>query len=182
MKPLTLIAAAFLATSTIHAEDTMPPAEFLSATINLGCVVADIDASMKFYTEAIGFTESGGFHIPADFAKDTGLTDGKKFDVRQLVLQEGAEGATTLKLIQSPDGKSAKAQNDFIDTQLGFSYLTIVVKDTKAALARLEKAGVAPIAQGPTTLPEAINAELVLFIVRDPDGNLIELIGPKTAE
>ena len=168
-----LVALGFYATAQ---ETEKQENEFAKLTIDLGCVVSDIDASVKFYTEAIGFTESGGFEVSPEFCKSAGLTDSKKVDVKVLTLGKG-DGATSLKLMQI-EGESAKSDNDYINSTLGFSYLTIVVKSTDAALARLEKAGVKPVADGPITLPENINPDLALTIVRDPDGNLIELIGP----
>ena len=153
-------------------------AEFLSTTIDIGCVVSDIEASVKFYTEAIGFTEVKGFTVPADFAKEAGLTDSKQLDIRVLVLGEN-EGATKLKLMQISDGANKKADHAHIDSTLGVSYITVVVKSTDDALGRLVKAGVKPIAEGPATLPESLSPALALTIVRDPDGNMVELVGPK---
>lgn len=158
---------------TLRAEDSS--SAFSSPTIDLGCVVSDLEASVKFYTEAVGFTEVAGFSVPADFATDVGLTDNKKLDIRVLVLGEGP-GATRLKLMQTP-GEHKKSDNTHIDTQLGFRYLTLMVKSTDAVLARLAKAGVKPIAKGPATLPENLNSALT--IVRDPDGNFVEFVGPK---
>ena len=152
---------------------------FGSLTIDLGVVVSDLDKAVKFYTEAIGFEEGPGFGVPAAFAKDSGLTDSKKLDIRVLTLGKGA-GATKLKLMQV-EGESKKSDNTHINSQLGFSYITIVVKSTDEALARLAKAGVKPIAKGPVTLPENLNPALSLTIVRDPDGNFVELVGPKPA-
>ena len=153
-------------------------AEFLSTTIDIGCVVSDIEKSVKFYTESIGFTEVQGFGVPADFAAESGLTDKKKLDIRVLVLGT-AEGATKLKLMQIEGGGNKKADHAHIDTTLGLSYITIFVKSTDDALARLVKAGVKPIADGPATLPDSLDPALSLTIVRDPDGNLVELVGPK---
>ena len=153
-------------------------AEFGSPTIDIGVVVGNLEKSVEFYTRAIGFKEVQGFSVPGDFAKKSGLTDGKPLDIRVLVLGEGA-GATKLKLMQVAGSKSKKSDNTHIDSQLGFSYLTIVVKSTDAALTRLEKAGVKPVADGPAVLPKNLNPELSLTIVRDPDGNLVELVGPK---
>ncbi len=150
--------------------------EFAKPTIDLGCVVSDIDASVKFYTEALGFQVSGGFEVSPEFATESGLTNNKKLEVKVLTLGEGP-GATGLKLMQV-EGESAKPKNEYINTSLGFSYITIVVKSTDAAMARLKKSGVKPVAQGPVTLPKEINPDLALTIVRDPDGNFIELIGP----
>ncbi|MGI9240139.1 MAG: VOC family protein [Verrucomicrobiales bacterium] len=153
-------------------------AEFGTTTIHIGCVVSDIEKSVKFYTEAIGFTEVTGFAVPADFAKESGLTDSKKLDIRVLVLGEG-EGATQLKLMQIKGGGNKKPDHTHIDSTLGLSYITVIVKSSDDALARLAKAGVKPIANGPATLPESLNPALALTIVRDPDGNFVELVGPK---
>lgn len=173
LSTFTLLATANLTLADHHGE------EFSEPTIDLGCVVSNIDASVKFYTEAIGFKVAGGFKVPANFAKDSGLTAGKELDIKVLTLG-GASGeeATKLKLMQVK-GSGGKANQTHIDSTLGFSYITIMVKSTDAALKRLKKAGVKPIAKGPATLPKSLNPALALTIVRDPDGNFVELVGPK---
>ncbi|MCH8218540.1 MAG: bleomycin resistance protein, partial [Planctomycetes bacterium] len=60
--------------------------EFTKPTIDIGCVVSDIDASIKFYTEAIGFKATGGFKVSTGIASDAGLTDNKALDVKVLTL------------------------------------------------------------------------------------------------
>ncbi|HCR30967.1 MAG TPA: bleomycin resistance protein [Opitutae bacterium] len=150
---------------------------FSEPTIDLGCVVSDLDAAVEFYTEAIGFQEAGGFQVDGDYAKEVGLTDGKALDIKVLTLGEGEE-ATRLKFMEA-GGRSRKVKNDHITTSLGFSYITIFVKSTDEAMARLEKAGVKPIANSPKALPANLNPEMALTIVRDPDGNFVELVGPK---
>ncbi len=153
--------------------------DFMGPTIDLGCVVSDINGSVKFYTEAIGFKVVGGFKVPGDFAENAGLTASKELDIKVLSL-DGAEGegVTKLKLMEVK-GSGGKADQSYIDSTLGFSYITIFVKDTDKALARLKKAGVKPIAKGPVTLPNNLDPSLSLTIVRDPDGNFVELVGPK---
>ena len=172
--------AAPVASFADHHEKAKDGGEFVEATIDLGCVVSNLNASVKFYTEAIGFKVAGGFKVSADFAKDAGLTEGKALDIKVLTLG-GAEGAeaTKLKLMQV-EGSGGAAKNDHIDSTLGYSYISAFVKSTDAALARLKKAGVKPIARGPATLPA--NPSMSLTIVRDPDGNFVELVGPKPKE
>jgi hypothetical protein len=46
-------------------------------------------------------------------------------------------------------------------------------------MEQLKKAGVKPIAKTPIMIPETIAKDLYLTIVQDPDGNLVELVGPK---
>ena len=154
--------------------------DFASSTIDLGVVVRDVNASAKFYTEAIGFAEAPGFSVSAEFCADAGLTDRKALDIRVFVLGDG-DSATKLKLMQVPGASSKKSNNDYIHSHLGYSYLTIYVADADAAQARLKKAGVEPLAKGPVPLPAGFPAGMTLAVVRDPDGNLIELIGPSAS-
>jgi catechol 2,3-dioxygenase-like lactoylglutathione lyase family enzyme len=154
-----------------------PSAEFARGTIDLGVVTSDVAKSVKFYTEAIGFKEIEGFSVDAQLCADAGLTDRKSLDIRVLVLEDNP-AATRLKLMSLPGVKSKTSDNAFIHSQLGFSYLTIYVTDGNAALERLKRAGVKPIAKGPVQLPANLGGGAALTVVRDPDGNLIELIGP----
>jgi catechol 2,3-dioxygenase-like lactoylglutathione lyase family enzyme len=139
--------------------------------------VGDIEKSAKFYVEAIGFREVPGFDVPASMGVDSGLTDAGAFGVRVLVLGEGP-GATKLKLIQFRNAPGAKPDNTFIHSTLGFRYLTIHVSDTRAAMERLARAGVKPLAKGPVPLPEGFPKGVFLTCLKDPDGNMVELVGP----
>jgi lactoylglutathione lyase len=152
---------------------------FPRTTIDLGCVVSDLDASVRFYTEGVGFEKLKGFDVPAPLATDAGLTDGRPLAVRVLVLGEG-ESATKLKLVHVAGTPPRTGDTDFIHSHTGFRYLTIFVADTDAALARLAKLGVKPLARSPVALPASLApAGMHLTCVRDPDGNIVELIGPR---
>jgi uncharacterized protein (TIGR03067 family) len=153
------------------------PGEFARGTIDLGVVTSDVDKAVKFYTEAVGFREIQGFSVDGQLCADAGLTDHKSLDIRVLVLEDNP-AATRLKLMSLAGVKSKTADNTFIHSQLGYSYLTIYVADARAALERLKRAGVKPLAKGPVKLPENLGPGMTLTVVRDPDGNLIELIGP----
>lgn len=177
MKRTWAACALLLITASLNAQEKSK-GEFSSTTIDLGTVVSDVEKSVKFYTEAIGFKEVQGFDVPGDYSKTVGLTDGKPLKVRVLVLGEGST-ATKLKLIEFPGGKSKKNDSQYIDSELGFRYLTVFVNDTSAALKRLEKMNVKPIAKGTQPLPKGFPEGIFLTIVRDPDGNLVELVGPK---
>jgi catechol 2,3-dioxygenase-like lactoylglutathione lyase family enzyme len=138
---------------------------FPRATIDLGCVVSDLDKSLKF-------------DVPAELARDAGLTDSKPLSIRVLVLGDG-EGATKLKLMQVAGATPRTGDTEFIHSHTGFRYLTIFVADADAAVARLAALGVRPLAKGPVPLPAALGNGMTLTCVRDPDGNLVELLGPR---
>jgi lactoylglutathione lyase len=147
--------------------------EFARTTIDIGVVVSDVDKAAKFYTEAIGFTEAGSFDVPAQMAGDTGLTDGKPFTVRMFKLGKEPT-ATTLKIMQIPDAGSKPVDNQYISSSLGVRYLTVLVTDLTRTIERLKQHGIAPV-KPPCHLSGG-NSHLIL--VKDPDGNTIELIGP----
>jgi catechol 2,3-dioxygenase-like lactoylglutathione lyase family enzyme len=153
-------------------------ADFARTTIDLGMAVSDLERSVRFYKEAVGFRELPGFGVDGAVAKDAGLTNGARLDIRVLALGEG-ESATRLKLMQVAGVRTAKGDPQYIHSQYGFRYLTIYVTDTTAALARLNKAGVKPIAKTPVKVPEDIAKDVWLTVLRDPDGNLVELVGPR---
>ena len=64
--------------------------------------------------------------------------------------------------------------NQYIGSSLGFRYLTVFVADLNKALDRLQQYGVSPVKPA---YPLGGDSHLVL--VKDPDGNTIELIGPR---
>jgi lactoylglutathione lyase len=173
--PLALLMAALCVLPVCPAAES---SGFTRTTIDLGMVVTNIEKSVAFYTDVIGFTELPGFDVPATLATDAGLTDGKPLSIRVLVLGEGPE-ATKLKLMSVAGTSPRTGDTDFIHSHTGFRYLTIMVADTDAALARLAKHGVKPLAKSPAPLPESLGPGVFLTCVRDPDGNIVELLGPR---
>lgn len=151
---------------------------YSNARVDFGIVVSDIDKSLTFYTKALGLDEVEGFDVPAAMGKDSGLCDGKAFHVHILKVAD-IEDATCIKLMQFKDTLGGKQDTTFIHSTFGIRYLTLYVTDMTPVLQQAAKYGVKPIAQGPVALPEDLGKGVYLAVVRDPDGNMIELIGPK---
>jgi lactoylglutathione lyase len=174
-----VLASALSLAAIVSSARGAEPGAFASTTIDLGTVVSDLPKSVRFYTEGIGFTELPGFDVPSEIATAAGLTDNKPLSIKVLTLGEGAH-ATKLKLMQVAGTSPRGGDADFIHSHTGFRYLTIIVEDTGAALERLAKIGVKPIAKSPVLLPDSlVPGKSYLTVVRDPDGNLVELIGPR---
>lgn len=174
--PLMLVVGAVVGVAAWAAGEGDAPA-FSSQTIDLGLVVTDVEKSAKFYQEVVGFQAAGGFDVPAALATDVGLTDNQPFRVSVFTL--GTEKtATKLKLFSFPNVEIKKNDTTFIHSTLGVRYLTIFVPDLKAAVAKAKKAGANPIAKGPVMIPESIAKGMGLVVIRDPDGNMVELVGP----
>jgi len=51
---------------------------FTRTTIGVGIVVSDVERSVRFYKEALGFMEVGRFEVPDKMAKATGLEEGSQ--------------------------------------------------------------------------------------------------------
>ncbi len=162
--------------AVVSANRSAEPSDFTRQTIDIGVHVSDIEAAAAFYTNVIGFTEVEGFDVAADFATAAGLTNQQPLSVRVFVLGE-SDLATNLKLMQITGFETKKDDNAYVHSQLGFRYLTIFVADMNAALERLAAGEIEPLADTPVLIGADPSGDY-LTVVRDPDGNLIELIGP----
>lgn len=149
------------------------PGEFTKPTIDIGIVVQDAARAAAFLTNAIGFKEVTGFEVSADLGKKIGLIEGHAVKVRMFVLAEG-EQVTHIKILSFPDAASKKPDQQTIHATLGMRYLTLYVKDMNRALERLKAAKVPLLGETPLDL----GGGTYITVVKDPDGNFIELIGP----
>jgi catechol 2,3-dioxygenase-like lactoylglutathione lyase family enzyme len=150
-----------------------PPDDFAKSGISIGVVVEDLNKSIDFYINVIGMVKTGEFSVDADKAKELGLSNGDRFDVKVLKL-ENSENAPEWKLM-SFGKKPAHPKQHFVPDDTGIQYITIFVKSMKPILERIQKYGVKTLGKSPTML----DAERQFVAIQDPDGNFIELIGPK---
>lgn len=149
-------------------------AEFSKGTIDIGIVVKDAAKTAEFLTNAIGFTEIKGFSVTPELGRRIGLVDGHAVDVRVFTLTEG-DSATRIKVLSFPKADAKSADQKFIHSTLGIRYLTLYVQDMNRALERLKSAKVPLLGETPLDL----GGGTFIAVVRDPDGNFVELIGPK---
>ena len=149
---------------------------FSKATIDIGITVADVTKSAAFYSEVLGLKEVKGFEVSGEKASNLGLTDNQAVSVRVFVLDD-TEGATTarIKLMAFPKAPGVKPDQKFIHSTIGVSYLTLRVTDMDVALKRLADSKIKLLGKTPSNL----SGNMYLTTVQDPDGNFIELIGPR---
>ena len=67
-----------------------------------------------------------------------------------------------------------------IHTVTGFSYLTIFVNNVEQVIKNATKHGYKPHAQSPQILPAGLPQDVCLLMLKDPDGNFVEIVGPLT--
>ncbi|QGJ70018.1 VOC domain-containing protein [Planctomycetales bacterium 10988] len=161
------------------AQQTLP--HFQSAIVHFGIVVHDIEVSREFYTKALGFEEASTFEVAPEQATKIGLTH--QLPLKVYVMKAGkGENATQVKLMEIYGAPNQRVDHTTIAHSLGVSYLTVMVKNLPRAIAMAKKYGAAPLAEGPVKIAGDAEPPLYIVLVRDPDGNLIELIGPMPAK
>ena len=151
---------------------------FSDTPMDLGIVVSDLDVSVKFYTNVIGLKKTGQFAVGQDFCRAAGLTDGHDLNV-QVLSPNGDTDGTSVKLMELPGVDSKTGDHRFIHSQLGYSYLTFHVADIEAASVRMKVAGIKAAGREHVRVPLDTPVPIFLTVVADPDGNLVELVGPK---
>jgi catechol 2,3-dioxygenase-like lactoylglutathione lyase family enzyme len=124
--------------------------------------VADLDAQRAWYGAALGLTEA---------VEEFQLGEPA---VRTVVLQSGA--GVRLELIERAGASRDRGYADPLDaaSTLGFGHWAVSVRDLDAAYAAIVAAG------GSAVWPpaDAVQPGARFAYVKDPEGNLIELIQP----
>lgn len=156
----------------------VPMNGYANTRVDFGIVVSNIDEAARFYKNALGLAEVEGFDVPVDMGGNSGLSDNRPFHVRIFKVADD-ENATQVKIMQFKDAPGKRVDNAFIHSSYGIRYLTFYVSDMTASVERARKAGAVILAKGPIELPKDLGSGVFLALVRDPDGNLIELVGPK---
>ena len=145
---------------------------FSSETIHVGVVASDLEASLRFYLEAIGMQRVSSFEIDEDFGQRSGLSGGVPFKVEVLQLGTG-ETATQWKVMTFGD-RAELQQNTHIHNRVGMQYITIFVNDLQASIDRLAAHNIPLLGESPTPLSDGNH----FVLVKDPDDTFVELIGP----
>lgn len=180
--------------------------KFASAIVDLGLIVKDLRASVEFYTEAIGFIEVVGFDVPAEIAGGSGLTDHKPLEISILQINpDSGIPSTDLKLMQIDDVETEENDREFVHSRYGINYMSLFVSDISETHDRLQSMSVSMRGDGIVQLPLELSIgallrppstseedawmhdfeqleEVGMIVVQDPDGNFIEMIGPKKQE
>ncbi|MCK5694409.1 MAG: VOC family protein [Bacteroidales bacterium] len=161
-----------IAVITLLSSKTMAQSEFSSGLIGIGVVTKNLEKSLDFYLNVIGMTKVGEFDVDGDFGKISGLTDGLAFHVDILKLQDSPD-ANQWKLM-SFKKEGSHPMPTYIHDDTGPQYITINVNSLEPFLQRIKKHNVKLLGETPVALGETDH----FVLVQDPDGTIIELIGP----
>ncbi len=130
-------------------------------TVDLGLVCSNFDESFHFYHDLLGLEMVLDINIPESTATGAGLAPS---GFRQVRFQAG----NTLIKIMDIESPPLARDHEF---QAGVRWLTFILEDVPATVARLEANGVEFIA----ALVSAPDAKHVTC-AKGPDGILIELV------
>lgn len=132
---------------------------------HVGICVTDLDKSLTFYCDGLGFERGESFPIDATFGAalevpgDLALTS-------QFIRREGLAVELLHYTVPAPTGEPSQRRN-----QLGLTHLSFYVDDVDATAASLVAAGGTVIESTRTT-----NEGIDLLFLHDPDGVRIELM------
>lgn len=137
---------------------------------HIGVCVADLERSVRFYCDLLGFVRSSTMpDVHVEGEPTDSLLQLRDTKLHAVYLERDGFRLELLHYAspRSPARAPQRAMND-----LGFTHLSVRVADVAAALAKFEAAGV-PIDR--ETVIE-IGGFTVAAFVRDPDGLGIELV------
>lgn len=140
----------------------------------IGMTVSDLDRSVRFYTEVLGFTrvsadaEAFGDEVEAR----TGVFGARTRTARLALGSEQIELTEYLAPEGRPIPPGSKSNDGW------FQHIAIVVSDIDQAYAKLRDHKVRHASTGPQTLPAwNVNAAgISAFYFKDPDGHVLEVI------
>jgi catechol 2,3-dioxygenase-like lactoylglutathione lyase family enzyme len=140
---------------------------------HLGLCVADLDRSLRFYCEGLGFEASGSFDL--DDTAMPGLERGLELPSPVELTSTFIELRTMKIELLSYRNPQPHGAPSVDRAQLGYTHLSFYVDDVDAAAARLVECG--------GTRIESTRASIGIEIVflADPDGARVELMAPKPA-
>jgi catechol 2,3-dioxygenase-like lactoylglutathione lyase family enzyme len=145
----------------------------VSGVLRIGTTVSDLDASVEFYTRALGFeVVSVEERSGPSFERLTGVFASFARVARMRLGHEEIE----LTEFLAPQGRPVPVDSRSNDRW--FQHIAIVVSDMDRAYAHLRLHKVRHASSGPQTLPKTIPnaAGISAFYFKDPDGHTLEVI------
>ena len=142
------------------------------ASDHTGITVSNLERSLAFWRDVLGFELSHTAHQTGELAKEiTGVADA---EIKLAVLKTpGGHKIELLEYLAPPDRKHA----DVRPCDVGHVHVALLVNDLDAILERIAASNWKPAGK-PQTLKTGPNAGKRVVYVRDPDGATIEFMQP----
>jgi lactoylglutathione lyase len=136
---------------------------------HMGLCVSDLQASLRFYCDGLGFEVAEGYDVGDEVAATLEVPRG--VTLRSQMIRKGGLKIELLGWTSpAVTGTPSQARN-----QLGFTHLSFQVTDMPAVEARLVEHG-ATVLESTRTHFDLGTATIDLLFLADPDGTRIELM------
>ncbi len=147
----------------------MTAAEQTYAPSHLGICVSELERSLRFYRDGLGFEVSDRFDLDSTQLPDLPASLEVESPVT-VVSQMIVKGPLKIELLHYP-GRDAQGVPSTSRGLLGLTHLSFTVADVDAAAARLCEFG------GEIVDATRVNVGIAIVFLTDPDGTRIELMG-----
>jgi catechol 2,3-dioxygenase-like lactoylglutathione lyase family enzyme len=136
---------------------------------HFGICVSDLERSLRFYCEALGFEKAESHAIGSEFARLMDLPD------VTVTSQFIRRGPTAIELLAFVDPAPFGDRHRRAVNQLGLTHLSFRVPDVARTAARIVELGGAVVESSRTTIDLGGSALEFLYCT-DPDGVRVELM------
>lgn len=140
----------------------------LQALSHIGICVSDIERSIRFYRDALGFRYVSELEVAGE--PSDSLLRLRNVELKALYLERDGVRIELL-YYASPPRKAAARPHEMND--LGFTHLSFRVTDLEGTLAALREAGATVLESTVVRIP---GGDPLAAFLTDPDGVLIELV------
>lgn len=140
----------------------------MMAPIEIGICCSDLDKLRKFYVDVLGCTPINEIEVPTEKSRPAALAE-SGYKVARLQTPWGER----LKLLQPATAPENVPAKEWILNRRGLAYITFIVDDLKAIIARLKAAGVVFLTG---TDRVEVRPGTFLSFIRDPEGNVLEFV------
>ena len=140
----------------------------MTAPLEVGIACRDLPRLRRFYEELLGFAFVSEFIVPAENSAASALS-AHGYTVVRLQTSYGER----VKLLAPNVPVAAQARPVYILDQPNAIYLTFIVADISAAIARLLEAGTDFMTGNERV---EVRPGVYLAFCRDPEGNVLELV------
>lgn len=139
----------------------------------IGITVSDMDRSVKFYTEVLGFKKVSDAEVYGDSYEQLQNLFGLRMRIVRMQL-----GDEFIELTDYLTSGGRSIPEDAKSNDLIFQHIAIVVSDMDKAYAQLRKKMVEHVSRAPQTIPASnvAAAGVKAFYFHDPDRHNLELI------
>jgi catechol 2,3-dioxygenase-like lactoylglutathione lyase family enzyme len=136
---------------------------------HFGICVSDLERSLRFYCEALGFEKAESHAIGSEFARLMDLSD------VVVASQFIRRGPTAIELLAFDEPAPFGSRERRAVNQLGLTHLSFRVRDVAATVARIVALGGAVVDSSRTVI-DLGGTPLEFVYCTDPDGVRVELM------